>query len=109
MSTFLKNNEGGIAIPFLCIMALFTITTLYFIDEYQQKQTVMKQMTDAYLADTLEEKSKDYARSMKPNDTLTVNYSIGKVHLDRGKFGSLVKMTIELNSGFKRRVFVNIE
>ena len=109
MSTFLKNNEGGIAIPFLCVMALFTITTLYFIDEYQQKQTVMKQMTDAYLADTLEIKSTDYAKNVAPNETAKIDYSIGSVYFERGKFGSLVKMTIELNSGFKRRVFVNIE
>jgi len=109
MSTFYKNNEGGIALPFLCLMALFTITMLFFIDDYQKKQTIIKQTRDTYLAETLEILSQEDIKTLQPNETKSTQYTIGKVDLERGKFGSLVKMTIELESGFKRRVFVNIE
>lgn len=107
MSTFYKNNEGGIAIPFLCLLALFTINTLYFIDDYKQKQLLMKQATDSYLADILEEKSQADILIMENNETKIVNYSVGQVTLEKSRFGSLVKLKIELHSGFKRHVFVN--
>jgi len=109
MFTFLRNKEGSIALPFLAVLTLITITTLYFIDDYQRKQQVIKQATDAYIADTLEEKYQKYALIMENDTSQIIEYNIGKVKLEKSKHGTYVKLFIELNTGFKRQVFVNIE
>ncbi|MGX4686865.1 hypothetical protein JNUCC83_08180 [Vagococcus sp. JNUCC 83] len=109
MSTFYRNNEGGVSLPFLCLLALFMITTVFFIDDYKQKQLVMKQATDSYLADIIEDKGKKESEHLSNGESKTINYSIGKLVIDKSRFGSLIKLNIELNSGFKRHVFVNNE
>ncbi|MCI0130886.1 MULTISPECIES: hypothetical protein [Enterococcaceae] len=109
MFTFLKNKEGSIALPFLAVLLLFTITTLYFIDDYQHKQFVIKQATDAYLADILEEKYRNYALEMEDNTSKIIEYNIGTVQLEKSKYGAYVTIFIDLNTGFKRQVFVKIK
>ncbi len=95
--------RGGIATPFICLMAMITISFIYFIDDYYHKQDILKVSTDAYLCDILMQYGEEESENVAKGEIVTLAYTVGEVVIDKRSEYSFYSISCYLKSGFEQK------
>lgn len=104
MSTFsfIKSSTGSILVPVLSILMMFTIITLYIVQDYRSRHEMLTNTKDFYLAKSIEEMAiLEFKEDMKQGEKL-FQYNIGTVDISYDKEKKNHKITTSLNNQYKR-------
>lgn len=108
MSIFLtkENDDGGIALPFICILVLLTMSLLYLLDDYERKQSIMKQASDVSILEVLEIYARQEAVSIEKGESRCLEFDVGVIEMSQTKTSTLIVTDLILLNGFKRRIYI---
>lgn len=100
--SFIRNKDGGILLPVLAILVMFTTMTLYVLQDYSVRRKMLVSTQDFYLAKTIEEMAiLEFKEDMKQGEKL-FQYNIGTVDISYDKEKKNHKITTSLNNQYKR-------
>lgn len=97
-----NNDEGGILLPVLVILVMFTILTLYTVEDYHTRKEVLTNTKDFYLAKTLENITWDEIKQAKTVKNQVVTFNIGEVEVVWLEKTQEVELKTSLNNKYKR-------
>lgn len=98
----MNKNEGGILLPVLVILMMFTILTLYVLEDYRTRQEVLVNTKDFYLAKSLENITWEEVKTEKIVKNRTVTYNIGEVQVIWNEKNKEIELNTKLKNNYKR-------
>lgn len=100
--SFTKSSTGSILLPVLSILMMFTIITLYIVQDYRSRHEMLTNTKDFYLAKTMEEMAiSEFKVDMKQDEKL-FQYNIGTVEIKKNSKNDICEIKTNLNNQYKR-------
>ena len=94
--------EGGILLPILVILMMFTIITLYVLEDDRTRREVLVNTKDFYLAKSLENITWEEIKEEKIVKNKTVTYNLGEVDVIWHEKNKEVELNTSLKNNYKR-------
>ncbi len=99
---FKKNNEGGILVPVLAILFMFTFLALLVAEDYKIRREILGNTKDFYLAKAMEEMTWNDIISDNSVKKTSFYYNKGKVRVvELGENGE-IELQTQLTNQYKR-------
>lgn len=102
LTSYSTSDEGGVLLPVLAILVMFTILTLYVTEDYRARKEVLVNTKDFYLARSLENLTWEELQQEETVKNETVRYNIGTVEVVWFEKTQEVELKTSLNNKYKR-------
>lgn len=101
--SFLKNRSGGILLPVMAILMMFTILLLVVTEDYLARQEFLITTKDFNLARTIEELSVNQVDIENKQTPQVFYYNIGEVEAKWNSQKKIFYFETRLNNNFRRK------